>query len=50
LRRTVLTIIRQWYWDFGPKLAAEKLREDQGIDLGRETLRQWMMEAGLWRS
>ena len=34
LRRAVLTIIRQWYWDFGPTLAAEKLREDHGIALG----------------
>jgi hypothetical protein len=49
LRRAVLTIIRQWYWDFGPTLAAEKLREDHGIALGRETLRQWMIESGLWR-
>jgi len=49
LRRAVLTIIRQWYWDFGPTLAAEKLREDHGIAVGRETLRQWMIEAGLWR-
>jgi len=48
LRRTVLTIIRQWDWDFGPTLAAEKLREDHGIALGRETLRQWMIESGLW--
>src|SRR5271165_4503573 len=49
LRRAVLTIIRQWYWDFGPTLAAEKLREDHGIAVGRETLRQWMIAAGLWR-
>ena len=49
LRRAVLTIIRQWYWDFGPTLAAEKLREDHGIALGRETLRQRMIESGLWR-
>ena len=49
LRRAVLTMIRQWYWDFGPTLAAEKLREDHGIAIGRETLRQWMIEAGLWR-
>jgi hypothetical protein len=48
LRRAVLTMIRQWYWDFGPTLAAEKLREDHGIAVGRETLRQWMIEAGLW--
>jgi hypothetical protein len=49
LRGAVLTIIRQWYWDFGPTLAAKKLRENHGIALGRETLRQWMIEAGLWR-
>ena len=49
MRRAVLTIIRQWYWDFGPTLAAEKLCEDHGITVGRETLRQWMIEAGLWR-
>ena len=36
------------YWDFGPTLAAEKLREVHGITLGRETLRLWMVEAGLW--
>src|SRR5215469_16577962 len=49
LRRTVLTIIGQWYWDFGPTLVAEKLREDHGVAIGRETLRQWMIAAGLWR-
>jgi Winged helix-turn helix len=49
LRRAALVIIREWYWDFGPTLAAEKLREVHGITLGRETLRLWMIEAGLWR-
>jgi hypothetical protein len=48
LRRAAVAIIRQWYRDFGPTLAAEKLREDHGIALGRETVRQWMIEAGLW--
>jgi hypothetical protein len=48
LRRAVLAMIREWYWDFGPTLAAEKLREVHGITLGRETLRLWMIEAGLW--
>jgi hypothetical protein len=48
LRKAVLAIIREWYWDFGPTLAAEKLREVHGIALGRETLRLWMIEAGLW--
>ena len=48
LRKAVLAIVREWYWDFGPTLAAEKLREVHGITLGRETLRLWMIEAGLW--
>jgi hypothetical protein len=30
-------------------LAAEKLAELHGIHLGRETLRQWMIAAGLWK-
>jgi hypothetical protein len=49
LRAAALARIREWYWDFGPTLAAEKLREVHGITLGRETLRLWMIEAGLWR-
>jgi hypothetical protein len=49
LRRAVLAMVREWYWDFGPTLAAEKLREVHGIPLGRETLRLWMIEDGLWR-
>src|SRR5690349_6723527 len=48
LRRAVLAMIREWYWDFGPTLAAEKLREAHGITIGRETLRQWMVAEGLW--
>ena len=43
-----LAIIREQYWDFGPTLAAEKLREVHEIVLGRETLRLWMIEAGIW--
>jgi transposase len=48
LRATALAIIRERYWDFGPTLAAEKLGKEHGIVLGRETLRKWMIEAGLW--
>jgi hypothetical protein len=33
LRRSTLAIIREWYWDFGPTLVAEKLREDHGGSL-----------------
>jgi len=48
LRTKALTVIRELYWDFGPTLAAEKLREMHGIALGRETLRLWMIEAEIW--
>src|ERR1700741_936239 len=47
-RETVLVIVRERYTDFGPTLAAEKLSELHGLDLGVETLRQWMIGAGLW--
>src|SRR6202045_943308 len=47
-RETVLAIVRERYTDFGPTLAAEKLSELHGLDLGIETLRQWMIDAGIW--
>ena len=37
------------YAGFGPTLAAEYLREKHGIEASRETVRQWMMRAKLWR-
>jgi hypothetical protein len=49
LRAEVIGIIRERYSDFSPTLAAEKLAELHGIHLARETLRQWMMTAGLWK-
>jgi len=35
--------------DYGPTLAAEELAEQHGIRVSRETLRQWLIEAKLWR-
>ena len=49
LRAEVIGIIKDRYSDFGPTLAAEKLAELHGIDLACETLRQWMIVAGLWK-
>ncbi|MBW0451292.1 ISNCY family transposase [bacterium M00.F.Ca.ET.228.01.1.1] len=48
LRARVLAIIRERYADFGPTLAGEKLYECHGIGLAKETVRQWMYDAGLW--
>ena len=40
---------KERYPDFGPTLAAEKLAELHDIHLARETIRQWIITAGLWK-
>lgn len=50
VRDYVLALVRERYFDFGPSLAAEKLRELHGVTVSRETLRKWMSEAGIWLS
>lgn len=45
-----LAIVRERYADFGPTLTAEKLAEEHGLMVSRETLRKWMSAAGLWLS
>lgn len=42
------SLISRYYADFGPTLAAEKLRECHGVDLAKETVRRIMIEAGFW--
>ena len=37
------------YEGFGPTLAAEYLGKKHGIEASKETVRQWMMQAKLWR-
>lgn len=50
LRNAVLDLVRERYADFGPTLAREKLIERHQLAIGKETLRQWMTEAGIWIS
>src|SRR5207248_10988736 len=38
------------YRGFGPTLAAEYLAKKHKIDVSRETVRQWMIDAKLWRA
>lgn len=38
------------YRGFGPTLACEYLAKKHDIEVSRETLRQWMMQAQLWRA
>lgn len=48
VRLAAMAIVKERYADFGPTLAAEKLREQHGLTISRETLRVWMLDAGLW--
>lgn len=48
-KKQVIECIREQYWDFGPTLATEKLKERQNIIIGIETARLWMTEAGIWK-
>ena len=48
VRDYAVAIVRERYADFGPTLAAEKLAEEHGLTVSRETLRSWMTKDGLW--
>ena len=46
-RKRVIAVYKSDYSDFGPTLAAEKLAERELL-VSSETLRRWLLEAGLW--
>ena len=48
LRERAVDLIRAHHADFGPTFACEKLAEHHGVVISRETLRRWMIAAGLW--
>lgn len=53
LRHRVLALVEEHYSGsveerLGPTLAAEHLGSDHGIQVDAETLRRWMLSAGLW--
>jgi hypothetical protein len=45
-----LTLVKTFYHDFGPTFANEKLAKRHHIHLSTPTLRQGMIQEGLWRS
>ena len=47
-RDRVMDLYQTKYGDFGPTLAVEYLKKLDGEDLNEETLRRWLIEAGLW--
>ena len=49
-KQQVLTVCsRPEYHGFGPTFASEKLKELENLNINKETLRQWMIEQGLWK-
>lgn len=46
----VIETISKKYNDFGPTFAAISLENRDKIKLSKETARQWMIEAGIWRN
>jgi len=50
VRDYTLELMRQNYRDCGPTLATEVLLERHAVKVSRETLRKWMLEAGMWMS
>ena len=46
----VLGLVRERYADFGPTFAAQKLEEYHDVRVATETLRQWMIAGGIWKT
>jgi len=49
LKDEVLKVFAERYRDFGPTLAAEKLA-GEGLVVDHETLRRWVLKAGMWEA
>jgi len=49
-QEAIAILTRPVYRGFGPTLASEYLAKKHGIAVSRETVRQWMIEAKLWRA
>jgi DNA-binding Lrp family transcriptional regulator len=49
-QKAVAILSRPVYRGFGPTLASEYLAKKHDIEVSRESVRQWMMEAKLWRT
>jgi hypothetical protein len=48
-KQAILDLYRDRYDGFGPTLAAEKISECEQIPVNHETLRLWLIAAGLWK-
>lgn len=49
-RKEVVSCAREFYLGYSPKFIRDKLEEVQGIVLPCQTLRNWLIEEGLWEA
>jgi transposase len=49
-RQRALALYTKAYSGFGPLLASEHLATDHGLNVDHETLRRWLLRAGLWEA
>ena len=45
----VVQLYQEKYQGFGPTLMSEKLLELEGIEISKETVRTWLIDAGQWQ-
>jgi hypothetical protein len=48
VKELAIAYVKQYYVDFKPTFACEKLSENHGLTISRETLRKWMIDEELW--
>jgi len=49
VRQKIVKLVKREYADFGPTLAAEYLAQQHGVQVSKETLRQVLIGAGVWK-
>jgi DNA-binding Lrp family transcriptional regulator len=51
MQARAIELLKQAEWhDFGPKFASEQLAKRHSIQVSKETVRGWMVAAGLWKA
>lgn len=48
-KEKILDLRREKYYDFQPKFMSEKLKESEGIQISKESLRKILIESGDWQ-
>lgn len=48
-KKKIVPLLHKHYYDFGPTLASEKLKENHQIDYDPKTIRDIMISQGLWK-